>query len=374
MNAIALSEPMRPILCNYYTTYRCNAKCGFCDIWEQPSPLIDLDDAICNLKDLSRLGVRVVDFTGGEPLLHPQLDQLLDAARHFGMRTSVTTNGLLYPKRAESLAGKVDLLHFSIDAADPERHDTSRGVQCFDNLMESLRVAISLGERPDLIFTVTNDNVGELDTLYEEFALPNKLILIVNPLFEYNSLGANLAEDVLDKMELYSRRPYAYLNPAFITLRREGGNDPDDPVCRAVSTTVVISPFNELVLPCYHYGLDRIPIDGRLYDLWNSDIVDEHRRLEGRHDACRGCTINCYFEPSFAAAPKRRYFWQSLPSKMNYAWTKLVLQRIDARRGKREAILPEFEHRHALAARSQSPPDVVPVRPDARRAVMLDEV
>ena len=27
-----------PILCNYYVTYRCNAKCGFCDIWERPSP------------------------------------------------------------------------------------------------------------------------------------------------------------------------------------------------------------------------------------------------------------------------------------------------------------------------------------------------
>ena len=36
---------MKPVLCNYYVTYRCNAKCGFCDIWEQPSPMIAIEDA-----------------------------------------------------------------------------------------------------------------------------------------------------------------------------------------------------------------------------------------------------------------------------------------------------------------------------------------
>jgi MoaA/NifB/PqqE/SkfB family radical SAM enzyme len=340
---------MRPILCNYYTTYRCNARCGFCDIWEQPSPLISLADATQNLNDLRRLGVRVVDFTGGEPLLHPELDELLSIARGVGMRTSVTTNGLLYPKRAGSLAGKIDLLHFSIDSADGDAHDRSRGVKCFDSLMESIRVALDIGERPDILFTVTNDNVDQLERIYEEISLPNKLVLIVNPLFEYNALGDSLASDVLEQMERFGKRPYTYLNPAFLTLRRSGGNDPDDPVCRAVSTTIVISPFNELILPCYHYGLDRLPIEGRLFDLWNSEIVDEHRRMEGRHEVCKGCTINCYFEPSFATAPAQRYFWESLPSKMNYAWTKLVLQRMDARRGGREAILPEFERRHAAA-------------------------
>lgn len=341
---------MRPILCNYYTTYRCNARCGFCDIWEQPSPLISVDDARRNLADLRRLGVRVVDFTGGEPLLHPHLPELLRIARDFGLRTSVTTNGLLYPKRALALAGKVDLLHFSIDSADGEAHDHSRGVKCFDSLMESIRIALDIGERPDMLFTVTNDNVDQLDRIYEEISFPNKLMLIVNPLFEYNQLGASLASDVLDRMERFAKLPYTYLNPAFLTLRRAGGNDPDDPVCRAVSTTVVISPFNELVLPCYHYGLDKLPIEGRLFDLWNSEIVDEHRQMEGRHEVCRGCTINCYFEPSFATAPRERYFWESLPSKMNYAWTKLVLQRIDARRGSREAILPEYIARTAATA------------------------
>jgi len=63
----------KPVLCNYYVTYRCNAKCDFCDIWEKPSPLITIEDVESNLLDLRKLGVKVIDFTGGEPLLHPRL-------------------------------------------------------------------------------------------------------------------------------------------------------------------------------------------------------------------------------------------------------------------------------------------------------------
>ncbi|MCU0353574.1 MAG: radical SAM protein, partial [Cytophagales bacterium] len=59
-----------PVLCNYYLTYRCNATCGFCDIWERPSPYATPENVLKNLTDLKRLGVKVIDFTGGEPLLH----------------------------------------------------------------------------------------------------------------------------------------------------------------------------------------------------------------------------------------------------------------------------------------------------------------
>ena len=330
-----------PVLCNYYVTYRCNAQCGFCDIWEQPSPTVQEADVTRNLDDLRRLGVRVIDFTGGEPLLHPGLDRLLAMAKARGFLTTVTTNGLLYPKRAERLRGLVDLLHFSIDSSQPHEHDASRGVKCFDKLMESIEVALRIGERPDLLFTVTNDNVHRLREIYETISYPNRLVLIINPLFEYNDLGEGLAEEVMAEVQAFARKPYTYLNPAFLTLRRRGGNDPADPVCKAASATVVISPFDELVLPCYHFGMERHPIEGRLYDLWHGERATWHRAMEGRHEACRGCTVNCYFEPSFAVSPGTGYFWQSLPSKARYSWTKFIVQRLQAKQGPRTAVLPD---------------------------------
>jgi MoaA/NifB/PqqE/SkfB family radical SAM enzyme len=301
--------------------------------------MITLEDAERNLDDLNRLGVRIIDFTGGEPLLHAELPALLEMAKARGFYTTVTSNGLLYRKRAEQMAGLVDMLHFSIDSSRADEHDASRGVRCFDSLMASLDLALELGERPDLLFTVTNENVDRMEEIYETLALPNRLILIINPLFEYNALGETLKGEVMERMRALARRPYTYLNGAFLSLREEGGNDPDDPACRAVSTCVVISPFNELVLPCYHYGLERIDIDGRLYEHWHSDTVARHRAMEGRHDVCRGCTINCYFEPSFAVTPGRVHFWESLPSKMRYSWTKFVVQQLDARVGPQRSLV-----------------------------------
>ena len=306
-----------PVLCNYYLTYRCNAACSFCDIWERPSPYVTLESARQNLRDLRKLGVRVVDFTGGEPLLHRQLDQLLAEAKSLGMITTVTTNGLLYPKYAERLKGRVDMLHFSLDSPDRDEHDRSRGVKCFDKVMESIGVARSLGERPDILFTVFENNVHQIRQLWEEICLPHDLVLILNPVFEYNAVGETLSAAALKELTYWGKQKNVYLNDAFVQLRLDGGNHVDRPVCKAGSTTIVISPENKLVLPCYHLGLKELPIEGNLRNLYLSDEVQKLVALEGRLPACEGCAINCYMQPSFAVEISK-YWWKALPSTLKY--------------------------------------------------------
>ncbi len=312
-----------PVLCNYYVTYRCNATCGFCDIWERPSPYVTLDNARQNLRDLKRLGVRIVDFTGGEPLLHRQLPDLLREAKRLGLITTVTTNALLYPKQAEHLRGLVDMLHFSLDSPVAEEHDRSRGVRCFDKVMESIALARQLGERPDILFTIFEHNVGQIRPMYEEICQPNELVLILNPVFDYNAVqtGGQLSKPALQELSEWGRKKKVYLNDAFVQLRRDGGNHVAAPVCRAASTTVVISPENKLVLPCYHLGLKDFPINNDLYNLYQSDEVQKLVALEGRLPACEGCAINCYMQPSFAVE-LNKYFWKALPSTLKYNWVK----------------------------------------------------
>ena len=318
----------KPVLCNYYVTYRCNAKCGFCDIWEIPSSLIKKEDVETNLHDLKKLGVKVIDFTGGEPLLHKELPSFLKLAKDLGFITTLTTNGLLYPKRAKELKGLVDMLHFSLDSASSDVHDEKRGVKCFDKVMESIEIAKRLGERPDILFTVFDDNLHELERVYEEITIPNGLVLIINPVFEYNGVGEKLSSNSLDVLEGWVGKPNVFLNKAFLDLRREGGNHISDPVCKAATSTIVISPENELVLPCYHLGLDKLPIEGNLRSLWESSEVEEMKKLEGRLKECEGCTINCYMQPSFSVE-MNRFFWKSLGSTWKYnmikgTWKELV--------------------------------------------------
>lgn len=315
-----------PILCNYYLTYRCNAECGFCDIWQKPSPFVDLADVQKNLIDLKRLGVKFIDFTGGEPLLHRDLPEILAIAKRMGFVTSVTTNALLYPKRAKDLAGKIDLLHFSLDSAYKQKHDQSRGVRCFDKVLESIEVAKSLGEYPDILFTVQATNYEEIPVVYETLSRPNDLMLILNPIFQYGAFfEAKQTDAMFDFVLKFSRKKLVYMNAAFIALRRDGGNRRAKPVCKAVSEVVVISPSNEMILPCYHAGYKKIPIENRLYDLRRSPLIKDEARLEGRHEFCEGCSINCYFEPSFATHFSK-YFWIALPSKTKYIYHKLFPQ------------------------------------------------
>lgn len=312
-----------PVLCNYYVTYRCNATCNFCDIWEKPSPYVTLENFRQNLTDLKKLGVKVIDFTGGEPLLHQKIDELLRVAKEMKFITTVTTNTLLYSKMAERLKGNVDMLHFSLDSPDKEEHDAMRGVACFDFLIESIALAKKMGERPDIIFTVFEHNINKIERIYQEICLPNNLVLILNPVFEYNQVetGNGLSENSLNQLLKWGRKKNVYLNEGFIQLRKDGGNHIEDPVCLAGSTTIVISPDNKLMLPCYHLGIEQLDINGQLYDLYHSDKVQKLIALEGRYAQCEGCTINCYMQPSFAVEVTK-YWWKALPSTLKYSRMK----------------------------------------------------
>lgn len=267
--------------------------------------------------------VKVVDFTGGEPLLHRQLPEFLTYAKSLGLITTVTTNTLLYPKYAETLRGKIDMLHFSLDSVDRDRHNASRKVDCFNHLIRSIGIARELGERPDILFTITDENVGEIAEAYDRFVLQEGLVLILNPLFAYNGVGSGLAVSTLDELAKWSGKKGIYLNEAFIRLRREGGNQIEDPICKAGSSTVVISPENTLIMPCYHLDLAQYPINGDLHTLYHSEPVQKEIAMEGKHPGCEGCEINCYMEPSFTLE-LNRYFAQSLKSTLKYSLEKWV--------------------------------------------------
>jgi MoaA/NifB/PqqE/SkfB family radical SAM enzyme len=309
------------VLCNYYVTYRCNAKCSFCDIWEKPSPYITIENAIENFKDLKKLGVSVIDFTGGEPLLHRELPILLKEAKKLNFITTVTTNTLLYPKMAEKLKGLIDMLHFSLDSPIEAEHNESRKVKCFDKFLESLDIAKSLGEKPDILFTVFPHNIHQIKDVYERFCLPNQFMLILNPVFDYNDVGEKLSSENLAELKAWSKKKWVYMNNAFLSLRQNGGNQIDDSICNAASSTVVISPENTLVLPCYHLGLKEIPIQQNLFELYQTSEVKELIALEGKHPACQGCVINCYMNPSFAVEVSK-YWFQALPATLKYSYRK----------------------------------------------------
>lgn len=318
------------LLCNYYVTYRCNAFCEFCHFADhsryKTSPDADLEDFKKNVSQISELGARFIDLTGGEPLLNRNLPEMAVYARSLGMQTSITTNTLLYPKFADRLAGNINLLHFSLDSPDEEEHNRIRKVNCFRSVMDSIRIAKSLGEFPDILFTVTDETYKKLPGMYD-IAVKEDLVLIINPVFSYFG-NPGLSMEALEYIkEFISGKKNIYINEGFIRLRQDGGNNIDSPSCRAVSRVIVISPYNSIILPCYHFANKNITIDRPIAEIMKTAEYEEYRKMEGRFSFCQGCTVNCYFEPSFAF-PLNLYSVISLRSKVKYSFNKLVKQKI----------------------------------------------
>jgi MoaA/NifB/PqqE/SkfB family radical SAM enzyme len=288
--------------------------------------MASLEDFRSNVQQLSKLGVKFIDLTGGEPLLHKDIAEMARIAKDAGMQTSITTNCLLYHKYAESLKGVIDLLHFSLDSPDEEEHNKIRGITCFQSVMKSITLARSLGEFPDILFTVTNETYLKLPQMYK-LAQDNKLVLIVNPVFSYFGNEGLHSEALAYITSFVKGKPGIYINDSYLRLRRNGGNQISSPLCKAVSRVIVISPNNEIVLPCYHFRNETIPIDRPIEEIRKSERIKYFQSMEGRFEFCQGCTVNCYFEPSFAF-PFNSYGIGSIPSKVKYGYNKLIKQRI----------------------------------------------
>ncbi|MCU7496632.1 MAG: radical SAM protein [Ignavibacteria bacterium] len=318
------------LLCNYYVTYKCNASCEFCHFAEHEKfstfPEASLLDFENNVRQLVDLGVKFIDLTGGEPLLNKNIAAMAGYARKLKMQTSITTNTLLYPKYADKLAGNISLLHFSMDSPDEDEHNKIRRVNCFKSIFKSIEIARSLGEYPDILFTATNENLKKLPRVYE-ISQKYGLVLIINPVFSYFGNPGLSAQAVEYLEEFIKGKMDVYLNRAFLELRKNGGNDIKKPSCRAVSRVIVISPDNKVILPCYHFANKAIPIDRPIKEIRNSEEIRLYRQMQGRFQFCQGCTVNCYFEPSFAF-PRDIYSIQSLGSKLKYSYNKLIIQKI----------------------------------------------
>ncbi|MBU4246138.1 radical SAM protein [archaeon] len=301
---------MSPVLCNYYVTLRCNSRCVFCNIWKDKSKFYlkeqNLEQIKNNLMALKRLGVKVIDFTGGEPLLYPHLIGALREAKKQGFYTTITTNCLLYPKYASELKGFVDKLQFSLESADEKEYNKIRGVASYADVIKSIEIAKEKKQRIYLIHTVTDENFKSLPSLIK-FAQDKKCTLILNPCFEYFENDA-ISKSAATDIKKYFSQPFVVSDLANIELILDGGNNVQNPVCKAISSTIVISPDNFLLLPCYHHTTKKIKINNNLFEIYNSEEIKKLKASEGKFQFCKNCTIHCYMRASFYNNPFSKYF------------------------------------------------------------------
>jgi len=117
----ALFEPYRPLMAHMVVTRRCNLSCGYCYEYDRVSPPVPFEVLRERVDHLARLRAVFVTLTGGEPLLHPQLVDLVAHVRARGMTPVMNTNGYLLTAEHIRALGRAGLyaLQISIDSVTP---------------------------------------------------------------------------------------------------------------------------------------------------------------------------------------------------------------------------------------------------------------
>ncbi len=139
MVARALADTSHPALAQIVPARFCNLSCAYCNEYDKVSEPVPLDEMNRRIDRLGRLGTAMIGISGGEPLTHPQLDDVIGRIRRTGAIAGMITNGyLLNVERIERLnrAG-LDHLQISIDNLEPDEV-SKKSLKVLDKKLEML--------------------------------------------------------------------------------------------------------------------------------------------------------------------------------------------------------------------------------------------
>lgn len=159
---------------------RCNLRCVHCyskSRNEDYSGELSHDQGIHLIDDLAAFGCPVLLFSGGEPLMRPDIFDLIEHAATKKMRAVISTNGTLITKEVAKKvkAAGLSYVGISLDGLE-ETNDLFRGVEgAFKNALDGVRNCLAMGVKVGLRFTMTRSNfqdVGGILDLIEREGIP----------------------------------------------------------------------------------------------------------------------------------------------------------------------------------------------------------
>jgi MoaA/NifB/PqqE/SkfB family radical SAM enzyme len=110
-----------PLLAHLVITRRCNLSCTYCIEFDKVSDPVSFDVLMRRVEALAKLKTKIITVTGGEPLLHPDVFEIIEHIRSRGFVTTLITNGILLTREKIERLNDSGLqeLQMSIDSIEP---------------------------------------------------------------------------------------------------------------------------------------------------------------------------------------------------------------------------------------------------------------
>ncbi|AJK86356.1 MULTISPECIES: radical SAM/SPASM domain-containing protein [Lysinibacillus] len=269
----------------------CNLACSFCPPTERAKGLIKVEQFNKILDEIRPHTKYIYLHVKGEPLLHPRIDQLLDAAHEKGFKVNITTNGTLIKKNREKILGKPALrqINFSLHSFDGHEGSENREKylgDILDFVRESREYKTIISYR---LWNLQQDHVSDvaarrnretLEILENEYNLDYRIEEKVEP-----GKGVKIGSNI------YLNQDHEFRWPSLLEPEDEGKG-----FCHALRSQAAIL-VDGTVVPCCLDGEGVINL-GNVHEKSFSEIVDGERanniidgfsRREAVEELCRKC-------------------------------------------------------------------------------------
>jgi MoaA/NifB/PqqE/SkfB family radical SAM enzyme len=297
----ALASTRHTVMAQIVPMRRCNLSCAYCNEYDDVSKPVPLDEMVRRIDHLARLGTSIITISGGEPLLHPDLDEIIARIRHHGRMAGMITNGyLLMPERIQRLnkAG-LDHLQISIDNVQPDEI-SKNSLKVLDKKLEFL------AEHADFHVNINSVVGGGIKNPDDALTIGRRALglgftstigIIHDGTGQLKPLGAH-ERSVWSEMRSWKKKNYSRFNHF---QEKIANGEPNDWRCRAGSRFLYICE-NGLVHYCSQQrGYPGVP----LAEYTKADLKREFLTEKG---CAPNCTVSCVHQISFIdywRAPQR---------------------------------------------------------------------
>lgn len=217
---LAFSDMRRPVVF-WNLTDRCNLICRHCYSRSEPTfrteGELTTGEALGVIDDLAEMGVPLILFTGGEPLLREDLWELAGHAALRGIKTALSTNGTLITadKARRMKKTGIEYIGISLDGARAETHDRFRNLPgAFERSLSAFARCREAGLRCGVRVTLTKENYHELAPLIDLART-----LGASRFCLYWLVPSGRGRDVYDRLQLGSREVTEVLNLLYLKAR-----------------------------------------------------------------------------------------------------------------------------------------------------------